>query len=88
MIKIYGKPNCAYCIAAKQLLDNNEIPYVYEELGVTFAKEELSAIAPAARSFPVIVVDGRYIGGYTALNAQLASIKESVGLSGPEFLAD
>lgn len=87
MIKIYGKPNCPYCVAAKQLLDNNEIPYSYEELGVSFTKEELSVVAPTARSFPVIFVDGKHIGGFSELSSHLAAIKESRGLSGPEFLA-
>jgi glutaredoxin len=36
-----------------------------------FTREQLLEMYPTARSFPVVVVDGFYIGGYTQLEQKL-----------------
>lgn len=56
-ITIYGKPNCPQCQMAKQYLDVRNIPYDYKQLDVDFVREDVMAIAPHARSYPVIVVN-------------------------------
>lgn len=66
-ITIYGKPNCSSCTMAKNYLDARSVPYDYKELDVDFVREDLLAIAPGARSYPQIFVNGQNIGGYDAL---------------------
>lgn len=66
-IKIYGKPNCAYCDAAKMLLDSKKIKYEYFELDKDFTREELMKLAPTARSYPQIFAGPTNIGGYKEL---------------------
>lgn len=84
MIEIYGKDNCSFCGAAKNLLDSKGIPYEYKYLGVDFTIEELKEIAPRATSFPQIFVDGINIGGFDQLRTKIGLI-EGFG-SGPDVL--
>ena len=85
-ITIYGKPNCAQCTMAKNYLDARSIPYDYRELDVDFVREDLQAIAPNARAYPVIFVNGANIGGFGALSSRLM-VEGSLPSSGPEYLA-
>jgi glutaredoxin len=55
MIEIYGKENCPFCDMAKQLCDD-------------FTREEMIEKFPFAKTFPQIIIDGEYCGGYTELN--------------------
>lgn len=78
MIKIYGKPNCSFCIASKQLLNNRGVPYEYLELGADFTVEEIRALAPGAQSFPQIFNDDQLIGGFRDLQQKLSEIEKQV----------
>jgi glutaredoxin len=64
---VYTKENCGYCNSAKVLLKNRNISFKELTLNVDFTKETLLENFPSARSFPVIVIDGFNIGGYTEL---------------------
>lgn len=70
-IEIYSKPNCGYCTAAKNLLRNSNIPYTEQVLDVHFTRELLVEKFATAKTFPVIVVDNYYIGGYNELRKLL-----------------
>jgi thioredoxin reductase (NADPH) len=67
MIEVYSKDNCSYCISAIGFLNTAGLKYKEHKLGVHYTKEMLLEKFPAARTFPVIVVDGMYIGGYNEL---------------------
>jgi len=71
MIEIYSKDNCVFCERTKTMLRNRQIPFVEYKLDVDFTREILLEKYCEARSFPVIVVDGFYIGGYDQLQHQL-----------------
>lgn len=71
MIEIYTKPNCSFCNRAKKLLESNNIQYTEHKLNVTFTREQLLEKFPSAKTYPVIVVDGFNIGGYTELKEKL-----------------
>lgn len=75
-IVIYSKPNCPYCVSAKQFLSNKG--YRFEELivGVHVTREELLEAAPNARTVPQIVINGNLIGGYNDLIKNWSAIKE------------
>lgn len=86
MIEIYGKPNCAMCLAAKQLLDNKSIPYDYKVLGEHFTREEIMEKAPGAKVFPQVFLDGVNIGSFNELRTKLPLIEQSGMLGGPSVL--
>lgn len=88
MITIYGKSNCTYCDQAKALLDSKGIPYNYLMLGADYVVEQVKSIAPTARTFPVIVVDGQYIGGFAELRTRIGLLEQSNGMNGPSFLSE
>lgn len=67
MIEIYSKPNCPYCNKAKQLLRNTDTLFTEHKLDVDFTREILLERYPNATTYPVVVVDGFHIGGYTQL---------------------
>ena len=71
MIEIYTKENCTFCTQAKNLLRDRQIPFFEHKLDVDFTKEILLEKFANARTFPVIVIDGFHIGGYSELVVQL-----------------
>lgn len=71
IVEIYSKDNCSYCTAAKALLSSKGIAYTEQVLGIHFTRETLKEKFPMAATFPVIVVDNFYIGGYNQLREQL-----------------
>ena len=77
MIQLYTKENCPYCLKAKQLLKTMNMEFTEEKLDVDFTREILLEKFPTARSYPVIVVDGFYIGGYSQLSEMISSQSDS-----------
>ena len=77
MLVIYSKDNCQQCDSAKLLCQMKGVAYVVKTLGVDYMKEDLSVIAPNARSFPIVtgIVYGVEvgIGGLTELKEVLAT---------------
>lgn len=67
---IFGRNDCSYCVKAKQLLDSEN--YGYFEWNISenvFAKEFLKQ--SGFTTVPQIYHNGRYIGGYEALENYL-----------------
>ncbi|EBY9763853.1 hypothetical protein D5W64_12140 [Salmonella enterica subsp. enterica serovar Saintpaul] len=77
-VKIYGKPNCKWCDAAKLLAADKgcDIEYInIVEAGIDGAKLSLICGEPV-RTVPQIFVDDAFVkGGYEGLN-QLLNPKE------------
>ena len=72
MYTIYSKPNCSFCLQAKQLLEMEKLPFEYKQLGTHYSLDELMTLSPNARTFPqVFVVDENgnkeLVGGYSEL---------------------
>ena len=78
MIHIYGKPDCPYCVKAKNLCETYGLTYQYYETGTDITKESLLKEFPNARTVPQIVVNGTKIGGYN----ELVSYIEETGYNG------
>lgn len=72
-VEIYTKPDCNYCIIAKNLMRNCNIQFSEQVLDRNFTREILKEKFPTAKSYPVIVVDGFYIGGYSELRSLVES---------------
>lgn len=67
---VYTAALCAYCAAAKRLLQKLGVPY--REVDLTRdheLRERLSRENGDYRTVPMIFVEGRFIGGYTDLSA-------------------
>ena len=72
MYTIYSKQNCSFCLQAKQLLEMEQLPFDYKNLGTHYNLDELMTLAPNAKSFPqIFVVDKNgnkeLVGGYSEL---------------------
>jgi glutaredoxin 3 len=68
MIVIYSKPNCKYCVAAKNLLTKKEVEYQELKIGEDISRDEFLELFPTAKTVPVITVDEEWIGGFKELN--------------------
>ena len=66
-IVIYTKPSCSYCVAAKKLLQFQNIPYHEIVIGEDITREEFLDIIPSAKTVPQIIIDNELIGGYNQL---------------------
>ena len=67
MYKIYSKPNCGWCLQAKDLLEQNKLEFEYKQLGTHYNLDELMTLAPNAKSLPQVFKDGVLVGGYSDL---------------------
>lgn len=77
-VTIYTKENCSFCTKAKMLLTNRGMSYNEMKLNEDFTKENLLELYPNVMTFPVIVIDGFNIGGFTELNKVLSeSVKDN-----------
>lgn len=70
-VEIYTKDGCDYCIRTKKLLESRKISYKEYHLDRDFTKELLTEKYASARTYPVVVVDGFFIGGYNELTTKL-----------------
>jgi len=70
-VVVWSKPDCPFCLKSKTALRNANIPFEEKMLDVDFTREQLLEQFPHAKSFPVVVVDGFHIGGYTQLQQKL-----------------
>ena len=78
-IIVYTKPNCGYCVKAKQLLTMKGNQYTEVVIGTDIMTENFMEMFPEVRSVPFIVIDGVKIGGYDKLVEQFDN--------NPQFLA-
>jgi glutaredoxin 3 len=70
-IEIYTKDNCPYCEKAKALMRDRQLAFYEFKLDVDCTREFILEKFSGATTFPVIVLDGFYIGGYTEFVTQL-----------------
>lgn len=75
-LKVYGTENCSYCVKAKDFLELNDLKYTY--IGLESLTDEdlhivLNQLAPGAKTVPIILIDGKWIGGFTEMKEYLRS---------------
>jgi glutaredoxin len=61
---VYTRPQCILCAQVKELLRNAEVPFEAIELTASDEQERVMH-AHRARSFPLMMLRDRYIGGFT-----------------------
>lgn len=68
-IDVYTRyePPCSYCMATKASLHSKNMEFNEFVVGKDLSSDELREKFPLARTLPVIMVDGKYIGGYNEL---------------------
>ena len=81
MYKVFTKPNCAFCVKTKALLDKLDIPYETYSLGEQYEggdgkytvtiDQMFEMIGKQVRSMPQIMKDDNLIGGFTDLREHL-----------------
>ncbi len=81
MYKVFTKPNCSFCVRAKELLDKLNIPYETYHLGENLEggdgnytvtiDQMFEMIGKQVRSMPQIMKDDNLIGGFTDLREHL-----------------
>lgn len=71
-IKIFGRPNCQWCDAAKNLLSVRNIPYTYIDL-IDMPDENRKKVLDESgmRSVPIVKIDDTYIGGFNELDKHI-----------------
>ena len=68
-ILIYSKDPCPYCVAAKNFLKGQGLEF--EEIDLTGQPLEIDRIKQETgwRTVPIILINGKLIGGFTDLKA-------------------
>lgn len=66
-VLIYKKAPCPYCDRAASFLENNGI--AYESIDLTDKPEEIERIKSETgwKTVPIILINGKLVGGYTDL---------------------
>ncbi len=88
--EIWSKDMCPYCVKAKNILTQLNIPFVEYKIGMGLmeqnagpnqhfvTKAQLLERAPNAKTVPQIWIDGRHVGGCDNLEAEVKAGKITV----------
>lgn len=68
-IEMYTSANCAYCVAAKNLLKSKGLDYQEIRIDTDPARREEMLTRTRRRTVPQIFVNDRHVGGYEDLVA-------------------
>jgi len=65
-IVIYTKPNCPWCVKAKELMNKLHLSYDEKKLDEDYTRDYLRLLVPEnlPLTVPQIFVDGNRVGGY------------------------
>lgn len=63
MFTIYSKDDCQQCDAAKIICSMKGVEFEVKKLGTDFSREDILALAPNTRSFPVVFKGNDLVGG-------------------------
>jgi glutaredoxin 3 len=69
-VEMYTSANCAYCVAAKNLLKHKGLDYQEYRIDLDpLRRAEMLARASNRRTVPQIFINGAYVGGFEELAA-------------------
>lgn len=71
MYEVYSKEGCGACTKAKSSLRAKQLPFSEYILNQDITRKELFEMFPAAKTLPIILEDGRMIGGFAELESHL-----------------
>lgn len=78
-VQVYGSDWCPFCVAATRLLETRGIPFTEITLDPATMREKVWELGQQ-RTIPLIVIDGKPIGGFQELAAldRAGALKELV----------
>lgn len=76
-IELITRSGCAFCVRAKKLLNEENIPYTEQEIGLNISREKVLQDYPEARLLPLFILDGKYAGSYDELKAWVEDKNET-----------
>ena len=67
---IYSTVTCGYCVQAKALLDEKNVPYkvIYVDKDPA-ARKQMAEVTNNAKTVPQILINGKLIGGFSDLKS-------------------
>ena len=69
-VTVYMGPMCAFCDAAKRLLNRNNIPYKEINIAIEEGKmDEMLSKSNGKKTIPQIFIEQYHVGGYEELRA-------------------
>jgi glutaredoxin len=71
-IKVITKDNCSFCIRAKTLLSSRKLLFDEILLDRDIDLDTVRSTYPSMRTFPIIVVNDKVVGGYDSLVERIA----------------
>ena len=71
MIELYSRRGCSSCIAAEQILNSINKSYIKIYAEEDKSMDEIKDMFTLARSFPIIVVNDKFIGGIDELRSKI-----------------
>lgn len=71
-VKLYTTPYCPFCVAAKRLLDERDVPYEDVDVSDRSKRSEVQK-EHGWPTVPVVLAEGELIGGFSELEALDAS---------------
>ena len=72
-ITVYSRPNCVFCSKVKNLIESYNLHMDEKMADKDFEREWLRKYYPQATTFPVVIIDGMYIGGFNETVRYLAA---------------
>jgi glutaredoxin len=66
-VTVYSKDSCPYCVKAINLLETTDLEFEEHKLDKDFSRDEILEWFPGVKTFPIITIDKKYIGGYNEL---------------------
>ena len=73
-ITLYSKSQCPNCVAAKLLLQANQLDYTEISLDIEERRANFMAAYPDAKQMPQIFIGDQRVGGLAGLRAALQQI--------------
>lgn len=78
-VTIWGKDGCHHCMNAKIYCETHDLSFDYKLVNKDFTLAELKEKLPSVKTYPVIQINGKWVGGYYDL---IKRHKELVGADG------
>mgnify|MGYP000209299048 CR=1 FL=1 len=72
-VEIYSKDNCGFCTMAIQEAEMRSLDYRVQKLDEDFSRDEIVEKFPGVRTFPIVVVDGEFVGGFQEFKRMLSA---------------
>ena|SRR5258708_39000115 len=86
-VVLYTRPKCILCAQVSEHLTKANVPFRSIEVASLCEQERLSA-QYSAKSFPLLVLDGKYLGGFTHVVHLISTGRLSALLAGEARAAE